>query len=1260
MVANRLSMIQSGCQRRFVPGCHGMAWFLAAAVIGASLAPHAVAEPPADSAYEDIIDPVKLADMARSVLSVATFEEPEWSWASRSDGLSGKGFDLQKTSKPLTFSCPDVINGSAGAVSWWVRFRSEIEDAAVRLLQINDGGGMYVMYQGAKAWDIRHRHALGHYFFPPKAKFIQYTKPICPTPDNPDPGWVNITWTWEANSSRVYIDGNLAVERRHDVSVAENAKAFVTLQIGAPGQDAVVDEVRFYNRLLSQADVKGFVAAVRSDALRSQALALPQRLADKVSGSCQAFYRLSDHTVVIAADLASRVSAGEQISVVIEDQDHRQVSQTRVTVTDPTTLLNIALPVPADLRDGTYTVALNPIDGRPGLQATFSRQRYPWEGNTIGILADVPKPWVPVAVQGTESSKSDLVLSVWGRDYTLNQLGLPKAIQAWQPEPTRGQETANLLAKPVSVIAVQDNRELAWENTERKIVSRSPREIVIQASAESTQLRMELRGTLEFDGLYDLRVLLTPKEASVQLDELRIDIPVPDDQAVLWNASSDSMRAQKAFLDISKASDGLLWDSIRGITATGEAVLTVADRAIPVWPHTWVGNDDRGIAMMVENTHTWPIDEKQPVMTLARGEGATTWRLIPVNVRRSVEQPIEIHFSLQATPVRSRPAGGSGKQLEWYGWGYFDLPVIAADLEPGGTKKQGRPWYRTPQAKEEDRWWRYGCLQSHRVPLDDAVFGDMIKATRGEWANGLYTPSHIDFLLWSYQQWHEKEGMDGMYFDNTYPQRADDFGSGLAYVGGSGRVMPSYNVFGQREFLKRVQGYFQSVGPLPVMMTHVTDCPAVGYLGFGDFWLDGENGGYLAHAKQVDHDEGRSRYDFIDRWYNPTGMANLRVTLGRQWGPLPRYLYTWFPEPTYAMLGMFDLEHNYEPMGRKPYHEFGRFAEDVKFLPYWTANRPLKLLAAGPDVFLTAWSRPDRFRILVSNLSDEARKVSCAVDLARLGLPSTAVAVDEREGSELPLVNGQLTDIEVPAHSYRTILVAKPGLYAPLPSHIEPGFLPAPESLIGQLCDDFSTWKPEWKKHVSKDSWRATGDSRKAVKRDIVTDPISCERGYLKVRNGSGLANNIRRSFIEDGCSVILKVREPNGLYEPGFGPGIRLLWSDGQEVGMTAWEWGPDHQKDRFRAFGPGVEKWGDLPATRNWMRIDLAAEDVALKTSTDGKTWRDVVSVPRANLSGPPAELVIGHGNMQDGLLQQFFYSSFFDEVIVSRPIQATAPAR
>ena len=110
----------------------------------------------------------------------------------------------------------------------------------------------------------------------------------------------------------------------------------------------------------------------------------------------------------------------------------------------------------------------------------------------------------------------------------------------------------------------------------------------------------------------------------------------------------------------------------------------------------------------------------------------------------------------------------------------------------------------------------------------------------------------------------------------------------------------------------------------------------------------------------------------------------------------------------------------------------------------------------------------------------------------------------------------------------------------------------------------------------------------------------------------------------------------------------------------MTAWEWGPDHQKDRFRAFGPGVEKWGDLPSTRNWMRIDLAAEDVALKTSTDGKTWRDVVSVPRAKLSGSPAELVIGHGNMQDGLLQQFFYSSFFDEVIVSRLPQATTPAR
>ncbi len=1219
----------------------------------------AAAESAEDANYANIIDPVKLAEMSRSLMAATSFDEvTAHPGAVLTDGLAGKGVDLAATTQPLTFNCADVINPAAGAVSWWVRFRSEVTDASIRLAGIGDGGRMYIMYQGSKAWDARHRHRFGHYFLNSDLKFIQYPSGICPTPETPGPRWINITWTWEANRTRVYVDGELASELTHDQNFVQFAKKFDRLQLGAPGQDAVLDEVRFYNRSLSQADIRGYIAAVQSDALRDSALRLPAEFAGKIAGSLRAVYRVSDHALVLYAGLGEMMATEGNARIRIVDANDTEVLQKVVQVTNPQEIFRTAIVLPENLLAGDYAVTL--LAGRHDktLEAHFARKNYPWEDNRIGQEAAVPQPWTPIS-----SKKPSLLawwrkptISVWGREISLTGFGLPDRVVVRQQEPTRGPVKADILAGPVRVTAVAaDGRTLQWRSSNWRIASQTARQVDIQGTAACPELEASLLGSIEYDGFYKVTVRLTPRKANVEIEQLRIEIPVPDKQALLFNAASDAMRPQKTFLDIEGLPDGELWDSIRAITGGPQQVLTAPGkpRPVPVWPHTWLGNDDRGLAVMVENTRTWKIDREQPVMDLVRENGVTTLRLLPVNVPTTLSEPVEITFSLQATPIRPRPPGGTGKGMEWYGWGYFDLPVIAADLEPGAITRHdvgASPWYRTGEARAENRWWKYGCLQSHRVSPDDPVYGDMVKATRDEWENGLYTPSHIDFLMWAYRKWHEKESLDGMYFDNTYPQRANGFGSGIAYIDNDGKLQPSYHVFGQRDFLQRLQSYFQSVGPLPVMMAHVTDCPAVGYLGFADFWLDGENGGYLEYEKQVDHDEGRAKYDFIDRWYNPTGLANLRITLGRQWGTVAKYLYVWYPEPTYAMLGMYDLDHQYEPMGRKPYHEFGRYEPDVEFLPYWMPKRPLELLSGGRDIFLTAWKRPGRVRVLVSNLAEQDRAVSLEADLAALGLPQNAIAVDEREGSVVPFAAGRIESLSVPRHSYRALILATPGVYEPLSPTLGDKLVPVGTQRIDALSDNFSTISSVWEKQISAESWRATGDSRKAKARLVTTDPVSVTQGYLKIRNGSGLAHNIRRPFSQDNCSIILKLREPLGLFEPGFGPGLRLVWQNGKEIALTAWEQGPDERKDRFHAFGPAIEKWGDVPAIINWMRIDLQPSSIDFLTSTDGATWHDLASMPRTELAGAPAELIIGHGNREDRSPASYFYISFYDELVVS----------
>ncbi|NQZ70480.1 MAG: hypothetical protein HRT89_20700, partial [Lentisphaeria bacterium] len=821
---------------------------------------------------------------------------------------------------------------------------------------------------------------------------------------------------------------------------------------------------------------------------------------------------------------------------------------------------------------------------------------------------------------------------------------------------TRGKKVVEILASPVRVNLRSRGKKLkvtSSKSVKINLLDQAHGE-VLGESVVDEGLKISVRGKLEFDGFYRMQVTITPPARGVMIDSLDISVALTNEQAVLFNAGSDQMRSQKTFLDIEKKNDGVLWDSINAITVGKEQKLTAVKRNNPIWPHVWVGNDDRGIAMMVENTRSWLIDRNKPVMDLVRKEGVTTLRLILVNKPVLMNKSITADFSLQATPVRPRPAGGSWKKEEWYGWGYFDNAVIAHDIEPGSVTKEtaeANPWYRTEEALQQNRWWKYGCMQTHRISQNDPVYGEMIRLTADEWSVGLYTPSHIDFLLWSYKKWHDKESMDGLYFDNTFPQSSSSLGSGLGWIDEKGKRQSSYNVFLQREFMKRLHHYLQSVGPLPVLKIHSTDCAAIGYMGFGDFWMDGENGGYTPHGEQVEHDKGKKVIDFVDRWYNPTGMTDLRIMLGKQWGVIHHYLYSWGFESTYAILGMFDLEKNYRAMGKKPFHEFGRFEKDIEFIPYWSNKKVGKWLENGEDIFVTAWKRAGKVRLLISNLSSEDRAVSFKVDLQALGLSNTAIVMDEREGSELDFTDSTLKKINIPRHDYTTLIIAKKGLYTPLPQNLGHKLSPPAKLWINEYCDNFSQLKSNWAKNASPNITKATVDH------GVESPAFSIMSGYLRIRTSSYIYSNLKQKFNQDNCSVQIKVRDYVGKYAIGYGPGLHLYWGNGASVHLTVGPGiGLKSQVHRFHTWsmvnGKKVfEKYGDLIAKVNWLKIELNNEKICFYTSNDAKEWSPLSRHKRDAFIGAAQVLAVGHGEDKDVYLEGYSFDSFFKDLIVAK---------
>jgi hypothetical protein len=343
----------------------------------------------------------------------------------------------------------------------------------------------------------------------------------------------------------------------------------------------------------------------------------------------------------------------------------------------------------------------------------------------------------------------------------------------------------------------------------------------------------------------------------------------------------------------------------------------------------------------------------------------------------------------------------------------------------------------------------------------------------------------------------------------------------------------------------------------------------------------------------------------------------------------------------------------YRSFSKKPYHQFGRFEKDVKHIPYWTKNFPVKVLKGGENIYLTAWTRSDQARLLISNMSETQSDVSLKVDLAELGLDNNAVVLDERSGYELPIKDGVI-NVPVRRHDYECLILAKPGMYKPLAKNHGDSLEPPKNLWIKRLCDSFSTLDPKWQKNVATD---LLAKKKWGKNFEIVS-------GMLRVRGTVWTYSNLITPFNEDNCSVQIEVREPFfypyyvNCYGDGIGPGLQLVWADGSWISMRGWERQPKGKSSNFYCVGYNAKtkkkvfsKLGEQAGIINWMKITLAKDNIEFHYSTDGNKWQLLYKQPRKEFTGAPKELVIGNGYKTQHHKPCNAEDSFFDNLITAK---------
>jgi len=535
------------------------------------------------------------------------------------------------------------------------------------------------------------------------------------------------------------------------------------------------------------------------------------------------------------------------------------------------------------------------LDFAKPLERVFARQSMPWENTQCGITDKVYPPFTPIAVKGSTVS---CVL----RDHVVGGLGF------WNQVVAKGEP---ILAAPMGLEGRSNGKKLEWNAPAApRFIRQAGHETVLEGEASCAALTAKTRCLWEYDGMMKVELDLVPA-GDGQVDELELVIPVKASVATLMHSTTATRSNPSMEIPAGK---GVVWDSRRMVQTVGKGTFT---------PYIWIGGVERGVCWFADNDRGWITDDRQAAVELQRAGDAVNLRVRLINRPGVVKGPRHIVFGLMATPVKPTPsesrawwndkaaarnfvshlpswrfAGFSNREtLDPLGG---DFSIFAYFARHQGTGKRPadadaflRNWMLR-HVKEPERGGLLRDLASgfnRTVNSDEIVFYTNPALEDGstpqgrqfvnEWRGGInsmgcnFVRSYNDYAAWCYDQMLAPGLKCGVYHDNTFPVASTDVIAGSAYVREDGRVQAGWNIFGHREFYKRlfVAGW-QRMGRMPLIYPHTTNGMTIPQFSFATIHL------------ALEWEQGSLR-TFQEKFKFPLLRTEV---MGRQAGLVPRVL----------------------------------------------------------------------------------------------------------------------------------------------------------------------------------------------------------------------------------------------------------------------------------------------------------------------------------------------------------------------------------
>ena len=728
------------------------------------------------------------------------------------------------------------------------------------------------------------------------------------------------------------------------------------------------------------------------------------------------------------------------------------------------------------LEEGEYIVQVSALgeDGKEKETARgeFTRKRFDWENNTLGVSDEVIDPFTPLEVK-------DRSVSAVLRTHKLSDVGLLEEVTS---------EGRAMLASPMAFDIAIDGAPQKVSAQSFAFTEKKPNAVRYRSAWQAGKLQATTTGLWDYDGLLKCEIQFSVPETS-SLDKFDLLIPVSPKVAEFLHVASDRMRLSfHDYVPPGKDVATPVWQSNtmahNEIPDIGGVVGRLPGTFVP---YVWLGNERQGISWVADNDSGWLVDDIASTHSVYRTGNSVLLKVSFVTKPGRLKGPHKIVFGLQATPTKPLPekpdswrrtvfsmptpefSGLCNALILWSGfqWGGEDAYAMYPrnkDFSIYSIMRDARATGRVDVAAL-DEWTKgyddsnpyfdivkrniktiHGCAAKPDVviPYTDvrgaAVSEEEFGIFQDEWLIHEFTKrkwpkyteegmgyvisttrSRQDFIIWNFNRMLESGAFDAIYFDCPYPKATLNTLNGGAYVDENGKLRASADIFEMRELFKRCavlayqkRGYNMNVAH----MSTVNVAPLLSWFGVN---LDWE----FSYGSDDFQDRGFSReYTRI-------------VTIGQQTGTIPLVLGTVGirGQDTAAMtrakrtLAGCILAHEVKDWAAgwgpdKTYENSLRilygfsYGSDATVHNYWEEDFPATIKGTETAALLLA---KDGEALAV--VTDYANGGSCelSLDAAKLKLKPDGRFYDAESGLELEKTNAFACKFALPKHDFRIV-----------------------------------------------------------------------------------------------------------------------------------------------------------------------------------------------------------------------------------------------